>query len=87
VIDYLKESLPNVPVNISNQVWSLSPQEPKIGWVKYTYLSDGWNVTISHEVFFDVTYYVTVENLSENIRWSGIVYDGIVKESGADSNQ
>ena len=58
-----------------------------IGWVKYTYLSDGWNVTIRHAVYYDVTYYVTVENRLVHFNWSGAIYDGIVNESDTENNQ
>lgn len=87
VLGYLIENLPDMSVNISNQVWTLDSQEPMIGWVEYTYLSNEWNVTISYAVYLDVTYYVTVENLSENIIWSGTIYDGIVNQQETDNIQ
>ena len=82
VMDYIINTLPDITVNNTNLVWSIAPQEPVPGWTTYTYLCDGWNVTISYEIHYDITYFVTVENRLEEITWTGTVYDGVVDEGG-----
>lgn len=81
VMDYIGENHPDAAIYIEDPVWNVTPPEPIPGWTEYHYIGDGWNVTIGHVVYYDITYEVTSEYRQEGITWTGTVYDGVVNET------
>jgi hypothetical protein len=83
VMNYIKanhtDAAPFIKENIP---WAESSTVKRMGYTGYTYIGDGWTVTIGHAVTAEVIYEIRAEYDSGKIVWTGTVKDNTITEEG-----
>ena len=83
VMNYIKANHPDATPFIKEKMsWSESSSIKRIGYTAFTYMGNGWTVTIGHAVTAEVIYEIRAEYDSGKIIWTSTMKDNTITEEG-----
>ena len=81
VTTYISEHHPDAAASLPDDIsWTQVSKTKKVGYTRYVYQGNGWEVSIGLAATAEPLYEITAENEAAGIIWKGTVKDSTVTE-------